>query len=109
MKYKNYLVRVNKEKFILCRGTALENDSSLAIVQGWSEHLPQFRYAIIDIASGLFVIRAHTKTKLLTKWSEVKVEYYPRIESARVADRYHERCMDLEKEIGVWKESGYLL
>lgn len=109
MKYKNYLVRINKDQFILCKGTRLEDDSSLAIVTGWSEPLPDFKFAIIDIDSGLFVLRAHRRSSLLNRWKALKDDYHPRIEKARGTTIYHGRCMELEKEIEVWKESGYLL
>lgn len=109
MKYKNYLVRINKEKFILARGTTLSDDSTLALVQGWSEPLPDFKFWIIDIATGLFVVRGKTKPKTLAKFEEYKPEFYSKIKGARTSVTYKDRCQALEEEVGVWKESGYIL
>ena len=74
MKYNNYLCRDINGGFFLSRGTLLPDDNSLAIVKSWSEPVVKPRYSIIDIATGLFVLRGASKKKLLEKWEQLKEE-----------------------------------
>lgn len=103
---KNYVCR-KYDGFFLGRGEPLQEDKSLAIVKSWSEPIVSPRYSIIDIKSGLFVIRATTKKKLLEKWEKEKEVLLLDIAKARNAKYYVDRCGELEAEVHIWRESGY--
>lgn len=109
MKNKNYLCRTTDGGFFLARGEPLQEDNSLAVVRSWSEPIITPRWSIIDIASGLFVIRASTKKKLIEKWEEVKEIKLPKIKDARERNIYKAKCEELEVEQHIWRESGYVI
>lgn len=109
MKNKNYLCRKSDGGFFLARGEPLPEDASLAVVSSWSEPIVTPRWSIIDIASGLFVVRDTTKKKLLEKWEQVKDSKISAIKVARQTDFYLKSCESLEVEQHIWRESGYEL
>ena len=109
MKYKNYLVH-NTRGFQLSRGHIFEEGENLAIVRLASSPL-EFKgeYSIIDIPSGLYVVHAKSKKKLLEKWNEKK-EYsniIDLIKRAREGSKYLDRVLELNNEKKIWRESGY--
>ena len=93
MKIKNYLCR-----------TPLQEDNTLAVVRRWSEPIVNPRFSIIDIASGLFVLRAISRKRLLELWEERKENLLPKIKDARKRDLYKTRCEELEAEKHLWRE-----
>lgn len=117
MKYNNYLVRTAKTTelgFTLSRGHVFEMEGlqvkGLAIVRLALAPL-EFTgpYSIIDINSGLFIIQANSKKKLIEKWKD-KVDYSnieDRILEARKTDKYIERVLELNEEKKNWRNSGY--
>ena len=108
MKIINYLCRTH-EGFFLARGSLLPDDNTLAIVKSWSEPIITPRYSIIDVASGLFILRDTSKKKLLEKWEQKKEEIYPKLKPAREKDIYIQRVLELNEEKKVWRNSGYVL
>ena len=117
MKYDNYLVRIAKTAelgFTLARGHVLEYEGQtiqgLAVVRLAVAPLEFLGpYAIIDINSGLFVIQAKSKKKLLEKWKD-KIDYCnieDRILEARKTDKYIDRVLELNNEKKNWRNSGY--
>lgn len=107
MTYNNYLCRTLDGGFFLARGTLLQEDSSLAIVKSWSEPVVTPRYSIIDVATGLFVLRGNSKKKLLELWEERKPNILNKIKDARDRNIYLERIIELNEEKRVWRTSGY--
>ncbi len=117
MTYKNYLVRLNTSlgpTFLLARGHELECPiEGLAIVR-ISDMSDSCKfsgdYSIIDIATGLFVVRAKSKKKLLEKWNQ-KLDHYPNfaltINNARNTDKYPQRVAEASEEKRIWRECGY--
>lgn len=109
MKYENYLVVVNDKGIItytLGRGYRFEIPGlAYAKTEGFSEN-----YVIIDIASGLFVMKATSKKKLFQKWTDRLQNdeaYLDRIEEARSKDFYLARVAECSLEKRIWRESGY--
>lgn len=112
MKYENYLVPFNNKGYItfkLARGYKLEEDSRLAYCKMVDPET--FNYAIIDVASGLYVIRATSKKKLLEAWKKKtsNPEFIEAIIKARKSDNYLKRIEELTAEKRIWRESGYLI
>lgn len=110
MKCENYLIRLNNEDFALARGYKFEEGENLAIVRLSTSPL-EFKgdYSIIDIPSGLKVIREKTKKKLLEKWI-YKRDYFNILEAiskAREGSKYLDRVTELNNEKKVWRTSGY--
>ena len=112
MKYNNYLVRTSKEGFTLARGHEFLDTQvgGLAIVRLSTAPL-EFTgcYSIIDVASGLYVITATSKKKLIQKWKD-KIEYYnveDSIKRSRETDKYLDRVLELNAEKKNWRNSGY--
>ena len=115
MKYKNYLVRMAKageSLFLLGRGNEVEGYSDLAIVRIASERNPLVfdgGYAIIDIASGLFVVSANKKSNCLDKFNYrlINNDLERRIIEARKGEKYLHRVFEANEERKVWRKSGY--
>jgi len=111
MKYNNYLVRTSMEGFTLARGHVFEMEElqfkGLAVVRLAIAPL-EFTgpYSIIDINSGLFIIKANSKKKLIEKWKD-NVDYYEKVVEARKTDKYIERVLELNEEKKNWRNSGY--
>ena len=111
MKSKNYLVRTN-QYFVLSRGSEFECEiQGLALVHLYetNEDKPKGVWAIIDIASGLFVSSNKIRKELLARWEVMKETWIPRVLGARQTERYGKRVLELHEEKKVWRESGYVL
>ena len=114
MKNKNYLVAhttaLRGITYVLSRGNEFEYEG-LALVHLYetNEDRPNGVWAIIDIASGLFISSAKTKKKLVERWNEMKQIWIPRINGARKTESYGKRIRDLNEEKRIWRESGYVL
>ena len=114
MKYNNYLVRTAKEGFTLSRGHVFQIEGlqveGLAVVRLAIAPL-EFKgvYSIIDIASGLFIIKANSKKKLIEKWeNEINLKNLRNaILQSRKTDTYLTRVLELNEEKKNWRKSGY--
>ena len=110
MKYENYLYVMNDNgvmTYKLARGYRLEEDSRLAYAKTIDPS--QYSYMIIDVASGLFVIKATSKKKLFQLWNEKtsNPEFINAIIKARKTDSYLKRIEEINPEKKLWRESGY--
>lgn len=114
MKKKLFLARLKpgfENCFVLTRGDLLEDTiSGLALVRADENNDLTFKgtWSIIDIDSGLFVLRDTSKKKLLEKYNQ-KLNYslLEAIEKARSTESYRKRVGELQVEIENWRKSGY--
>ena len=110
MKYEYFLIRTSNGGFALARGHRIE-DGSIAIVRRQSQPL-QFdeEFSIIDVASGLCIIRGqYSKKKLLERWEEFKKKdpVLISVERCRSKDIYKGRVEELNEEKRIWRQSAY--
>ena len=125
MKKENFLARLRpsanedpNEYFILTRGERIEVEglTGLALVRASiPEDTLVFKgeWSIIDIDSGLFVIKDNSKKKLLEKWlyrlNNPDYDLVNRILKARLTDSYKKHKRLKEDEADIWRRSGYLI
>ena len=112
MKYENYLVlsRFKGEViYRLARGYKLEEDSRLAYCKFVDPDSQN--YAIIDVATGLFIVKSTSKKKVFEKWNKASsdTEFIKSIMKARYTKTYLIRVEQLTAEKRIWRESGYLI
>ena len=116
-KYKYYLVALHKwsgENYFYSRGEAFDSDyiEGLALVKIDEEKNLDFKgnWAIIDVASGLFVVSSKSKKKTLERYEELKKirELKEAITNSRNDDTYkRKRIPDMEIKKQNWRASGY--
>ena len=111
MKKKNYLIANINGGYNLAKGESFQCElEGLALVRFSipnDNNVFKGDFAIIDIASGMFVTRSKSKKKLLERWEAQKEFLLPRIVSARSLEKYKDRVEDLENEARIWRISGY--
>lgn len=116
-KYKYYLVALHKwsgENYFYSRGEAFDSEyiEGLALVKIDEEKNLDFKgnYAIIDVASGLFVVSSKSKKKAIERYEELKKikDLKEAITNARNGDTYkRKRIPEMEIEKQNWRASGY--
>lgn len=123
MKKENFLARLRvsedpNEYFILTRGERIEVEglTGLALVRASiPEDTLVFKgeWSIIDIESGLFVIKDKSKKKLLEKWlyrlNNPDYDLVNRILKARLTDSYKKHVRFKEDDANNWRRAGYLI
>lgn len=120
---KNYIARLRpssdpNEYFILTRGEEfpVEGLTGLALVRAsipGDNNIFKGDWSIIDIASGLFVLKDSSKKKLLQKWSDrisdPDRDFINAIIKARLTESYRKHVILKEDDVRVWRLSGYLI
>ena len=110
-KYKYYLVRSLKDGFLYARGEVFECDiPGLALVKTDLYKDLNFKgdWSIIDIKTGLYVLKNHSRQKLLEAFTRRDFELLKSaIEKARITDNYKKRSKEADKEKQLWRDSGY--
>ena len=112
MKYENYLVLINNGTYALARGYKFDNpEYGLAYCHFVDYEDSNFPYMIIDINSGLCVIKATSKKKLIDRWYKMthETDIYNKLIDAKKKEFYPKRVLELNAEKKVWRESGYLI
>ena len=102
-------MRYNGMKFKLARGYVFDPEGRIALVRIYidTEDKPKGDYFLIDIASGLFIIRNKSKNKLITDWENRLLDLVPAIVKQRQTDTYFKRVIELNEEKRIWRNSGY--
>ena len=91
-KRKLLSIRVNPDQFEDVLGEELDNGLGVAKSSVWG------MWAVFDLKSGLFVVRASTKKKVLSKLeSYFKENGLLKIEKSRKAQFYQVRCLEMER------------
>lgn len=117
MAKKYYLVSLIRDSEVIyyyARGEAFDSDyiEGLALVKIDIEKNLDFKgnYAIIDVASGLFLYSSRSKKKVLKFYEERKKAFNLKesIINARNGDTYRrKRIPEMEVEKQNWRASGY--
>lgn len=114
MKKLYFLARLKpgeNDVFAYCKGELFESEiPGLALVRMDENKELTFKgiFSIIDIRSGLFVLKNTSKKKLLEEWnSKLSIPFIDAINHARNTDTYRERVRELQIEIDNWRKSGY--
>ena len=112
---KLFLVRMtpaSQDAFVLAKGDLFESIvEGLALVRLDKNKERTFKglWSLIDIQSGLFVLKAKTQKKLLEAWEGRMLErnWKTAIEHARETSSYKNRIKEMEIEVYNWRTSGY--
>ena len=112
---KLFLVRMtpaSQDAFVLAKGDLFESIvEGLALVRLDKNNERTFKglWSLIDIQSGLFVLKAKTQKKLLEAWEGRMLErnWKTAIEHARETSSYKNRIKEMEVEVYNWRTSGY--
>ena len=111
MKYKYYIVRTIKDGFLYARGQVFEVDiKGLALVKSDEYKDLSFKgdWSIIDIATGLYLLKNHSRKKLLEAFTNRDFELLKSAtEKARKTDSYKKALKLAEDEKKVWRECGF--
>ena len=113
MKNKYYLVRTARDGYLLAKGGPFYQDEieGLALVRAdYVRGALSFKgdWSIIDIHTGLFVMKHYSKKKLLEAWTKKYSEDFKElIERTRSKDYYKRTCHETLIEKENWRASGY--
>lgn len=114
MKKLYFLARLKpgeNDVFAYCKGELFESEiPGLALVRMDENKELTFKgmFSIIDIRSGLFVMRDTSKKKLLEHYNaRLSADFIEAINKARSTESYRERVRELQIEIDNWRKSGY--
>ena len=100
-----------KSTFTLARGEDIGN--GLAVVRIFHElEAIKNSWCIIDVASGLTAGVTHqsSKVKAMEKYAELSctAKWKSDVQRARSGGSYKTRCQELENEMKIWRQSGYV-
>lgn len=112
MKYENYLVLLTNGSYVLARGYKFDDPKyGLAYCHFVDYKGSRFPYMIIDINSGLCVIKGTSKKKLMDTWYNRThtMDIYYKIMVSKTTDYYLKCVIDLNAEKKLWRKSGYLI
>ena len=110
---KYYIVKTIKDGYLLAKGEAFyeEEIEGLALVRAdllKGELAFKGDWSIIDVRSGLFVMKSYSRKKLLEAWTRrYSEELKSAIERVREKDNYKRSCHETLIEKENWRASGY--
>ena len=102
---KKYVFLDHQKQCCIARGYELEDDKTFAVILIDTTMGFEFKYSIIDIKSGLALVKAHSQKKLMEKYSELKSRYNydDALLKARTGDNYRHFCELVELFKRTWK------
>ncbi len=102
---KKYVFLDHQKQCCIAKGYELEDDKTFAVILIDTTMGFEFKYSIIDIKSGLALVRAHSQKKLMERYNELKSRnnYQKCLSKSRSGDKYKQLCEMVTLFKRTWK------